>query len=225
MTELKKAFVQLLCESQMIKFGSFQTKAGRTSPYFINSGMICKSDHIRRCGEIYAQTLVHKFGNSTKHLYGPAYKGIPLVTMTAASLGQLGYKNYTSTFNRKEAKDHGEKGVLVGQPLNAGDKVIIIEDVLSRGTSFKDTIELLKRMDVSVAGLLVGVDRQEQGFGNEIASVEISKVWNIPVVSIINMTELTTVLRESDEIKASFGIDEKVITGIDQYLQKWNSAR
>lgn len=220
----KEKFVSLLCQSKMIRFGSFTTKAGRSSPYFINSGLINRADHMRLCGELYAKVLFEKFGESCLHLYGPAYKGIPLVTLTASSLAHFGHETFTATFNRKEAKDHGEKGIFVGYELKAGDEVIIIEDVVSRGSSFQETRDLLNQKGVGIAGLLVGVDRQEQGFTKLQASIEISQKWNIPVHPIVTMEELTTILEENQKMRESFAINTEVLSDIRAYRQRWGGS-
>lgn len=218
---LKAVFIELMCESGMLRFGNFKTKAGRDSPYFINAGAIHKSDHLKRLGEVYAEMICEKFAGKTKHLFGPAYKGIPLCNITAFALAARGELDYMVTFNRKEIKDHGEGGQLVGAALKPGESVIIIEDVVSRGTSVAETIAALSAIDVRVEGLLVGVDRMEKGYGKDLASFELRQKHNVQVESVVTLDEIIEILQDRSQVHEKFLLDQETLDNITKYRQQW----
>lgn len=194
MDNLKAAFISLALECQALKFGSFTLKSGRVSPYFFNMGLFYQAHAIRQLGQLYAKTLLHH-SLEFQHLFGAAYKGIPLVTSTAVALAELKVE-VTITYNRKEAKDHGEGGELVGAPLTG--KTIFIDDVITAGTAFRHSQQLIQSHGGELAGVVIALDRCERGQGKQSALAEI-QAQGIPVISIINLFDLIEFLEQSGE--------------------------
>jgi orotate phosphoribosyltransferase len=181
-------FIQLCTQLGVLRFGSFTLKSGRESPYFFNAGLFSTGAAIAAVGRAYAQALVDsdlKFDM----LFGPAYKGIPLVTVTAAALAERHRRSVPFAFNRKEAKDHGEGGQIVGSPLK--DRVLIVDDVITAGTAIRESIEIIRSVGAVPAGVLLALDRQERASGSDFSAVqEVRSQYQIPVVSVINLTDL-----------------------------------
>jgi orotate phosphoribosyltransferase len=191
----KTSFIKLAIKNNVLQFGSFVTKAGRESPYFFNLGSFDNGDSIKSLGQFYANRILEtkiKFDM----LYGPAYKGIPLVTAIAISLAEQGL-NIPYCFNRKEAKDHGEGGIIVGAPINGN--VLIIDDVISAGTSINESNQLINANGGHPIGVFVAIDRQEKGPHGLTATEEVSKNLKLPVYSIINLMDIVNYLDQSDE--------------------------
>ena len=191
----KTSFIKLAIKNNVLQFGSFVTKAGRESPYFFNLGSFDNGDSIKSLGQFYANRILEtkiKFDM----LYGPAYKGIPLVTAIAIALAEQGL-NIPYCFNRKEAKDHGEGGIIVGAPINGN--VLIIDDVISAGTSINESNQLIKANGGYPIGVFVAIDRQEKGPHGLTATGEVSKNLKLPVYSIINLMDIVNYLDQSDE--------------------------
>ena len=192
----KASFIRLLVQVGALRFGNFVSKSGRHTPYFINFGTFGRGNTIARLGQLYAQAIQETLGDAFDVLFGPAYKGIPLAVTTAAELARRG-KDVGYCFNRKEAKDHGEGGMFVGQTLKDGDRVLIVEDVTTAGTSVRETVPLLKAAaNVKLAGLVVAVDRRERGLGNRSALTELSQEYSMPAFSIVDIDEVIEYLRE-----------------------------
>jgi len=190
----KTSFIKLAIKNNVLQFGNFVTKAGRESPYFFNLGSFDNGDSIKSLGQFYAKRILEtkiKFDM----LYGPAYKGIPLVTAIAISLAEHGL-NIPYCFNRKEAKNHGEGGIIVGAPIN-GD-VLIIDDVISAGTSINESNQLIKANGGNPIAVFVAIDRQEKGSHGLTATEEVSKKLKLPVYSIINLMDIVSYLDQSD---------------------------
>ena len=190
----KTSFIKLAIKNNVLQFGNFVTKAGRESPYFFNLGSFDNGDSIKSLGQFYANRILEtkiKFDM----LYGPAYKGIPLVTAIAISLAEQGL-NIPYCFNRKEAKDHGEGGVIVGAPIKGN--VLIIDDVISAGTSINESNQLIKANGGTPVGVFVAIDRQEKGPYGLTATGEVSKNLKLPVNSIINLMDIVSYLDQSD---------------------------
>ena len=190
----KTSFIKLAIKNNVLQFGNFVTKAGRESPYFFNLGSFDNGDSIKSLGQFYAKRILEtkiKFDM----LYGPAYKGIPLVTAIAISLAEHGL-NIPYCFNRKEAKNHGEGGIIVGAPIN-GD-VLIIDDVISAGTSINESNQLIKANGGNPIAVFVAIDRQEKGSHGLTATEEVSKKLKLPVYSIINLIDIVSYLDQSD---------------------------
>ena len=190
----KEAFIRLALDCQVLKFGEFTLKSGRISPYFFNAGLFYQGKALHQLGYFYAKTLIeHQM--EFDHLFGPAYKGLPLATATAIALAELGI-NVTVTFNRKEAKDHGEGGNLIGSPLSG--KTIIIDDVITAGTAFRESQSLIKQNGGQLEGVIIALDRCERGQSNQSTLKEI-EAQGIRVVSIITLFDLIDYLRKNNQ--------------------------
>ncbi|PXW83891.1 orotate phosphoribosyltransferase [Nitrosomonas sp. Nm84] len=191
MSDFRQAFIQFAIERNVLCFGEFKTKAGRMSPYFFNAGLFNDGDSLRKLGQFYAKAIVAA-QLPFDMLFGPAYKGIPLVSTIAIALAEMGH-NYPFCFNRKEAKDHGEGGVLVGAPL-AG-RVLIVDDVISAGTSVRESVELIKASGALPGGVVIALDRMERGTGELSAVQEVQQMHGFSVTSIINLDDLVEYLQ------------------------------
>ncbi len=186
MLDYQKKFIQYALDCSVLKFGEFTLKSGRISPYFFNTGLFNTGAQLAKLGGFYAQTLIES-NLQVDVLYGPAYKGIPLVSATSIAYSQL-KSNIPFAFNRKEAKDHGEGGVIVGSPLQG--KVLIIDDVITAGTSVRESVEIIKAMSATPAGVLIALDRQETGENDTSAVEDVKERFNIPVIPIISLTDI-----------------------------------
>ena len=187
-------FLDLLLESGVLKFGEFKTKSGRLSPYFFNTGSF---DHGRILSEVascYADLILERIPRDQIHLYGPAYKGIPLATSIAQELSKRTGMDVPFTFNRKEAKDHGEGGSFVGRALTKDSRVIVVEDVMTGGTSVRETLALLKPIGAKISAVVIGVDREERGTGSKKAALEITEEFGIPVFTILKLQTILELL-------------------------------
>ncbi len=187
MLDYQKDFIAYALDCGVLKFGEFQLKSGRTSPYFFNTGMFNTGTRLSKLGHFYAQALLHS-GIKPDILYGPAYKGIPLVSATAIAYAQLSVEDIPFAFNRKETKDHGEGGCLVGAPLRG--KVIIVDDVITAGTSVRESVDIIRNAHATPAGVLIALDRQEKGQNNISALQEVSDSFAIPVIAIITLENI-----------------------------------
>lgn len=181
----RQAFIELALEAGVLKFGSFTLKSGRQSPYFFNAGLFYQGQHLQRLGQFYAQALLDS-GLPFQHLFGPAYKGLPLATATAIALAGHGV-DCTVTFNRKEVKDHGEGGILIGAPLQ-GDTVII-DDVITAGTAFREAAQQIRDQGANLTAVVIALDRCERGSGKESTLREI-EAQGVRVLSIISLHDL-----------------------------------
>jgi orotate phosphoribosyltransferase len=190
------ALIDLSLSRGVLRFGEFSLKSGRVSPYFFNAGLLNDGEALSLLARGYAQKLIEA-GGSVELIFGPAYKGIPLVAATAATLSTVHGVNLPWGFNRKEAKDHGEGGVLVGAPV-AGKKVWIIDDVITAGTAIREVMDLLQNAGAEVAGVLVALDRQERGQGERSAIQEIEQQHQIPVHALMTLTDLMNYLAAQD---------------------------
>ncbi len=206
MEQYKKDFIDFMVECQVLKFGDFVTKSGRQTPFFVNTGYYRTGEQLRRLGEYYAQAINEKFGTDFDVLFGPAYKGIPLSVTASIALSTKFGANIRYCSNRKEIKDHGDKGILLGGPIQDGDKVVIIEDVTTAGTSIRETLPIIRdNADAKVLGLVVSVDRCERGTGEKSALDEIHENFGIETTAIVTMEEVVEHLMGSiidDEMKA-----------------------
>ncbi len=191
MQEFQKAFIEFVIRHEILRFGSFTLKSGRTSPYFFNAGLFNTGEALSFIGNSYAAAIAQS-GVDYDLLFGPAYKGIPLVSVTAAALAQQHGINKPYCFNRKEAKDHGEGGLTVGAPLQG--RVLIVDDVITAGTAIREVMELLQRTGATPAGIVVALDRQERGTGRLSAIQEIREQYQIPVISIIALEQIIAYL-------------------------------
>ena len=197
MRDGKHEFIDFLVESGALTFGDFETKSGRRTPYFINLGNVRRGPQILQLARFYARAVLERFPDGVDVLFGPAYKGIPLVTATSLVLAAEHGTDVAFSFDRKEAKDHGEGGTLVGHVPRDGERVLILEDVTTAGTSIRQTVPLLRRTaHVELAGLVVAVDRQERGSGGEAALSELSPEFSMPTGAIVTIDEVVESLRD-----------------------------
>lgn len=212
---LSDQFLQFAVEKQVLRFGEFKTKAGRMSPYFFNAGLFNTGASLQRLSEFYAKTLLEQTaarGVQFDMIFGPAYKGIPLVAGTSMELSRLG-REVPFAYNRKEAKDHGEGGVLVGAPLEG--KVVIIDDVISAGTSVRESVDIIRRSGAEPAAVLIALDRMEKGVRDgqdteHSAVQEVEQHYGIPVIAIANLQDLLRyLLTQSANVRLA-GWHEKV---------------
>ena len=196
-SELSREFIAFACEQGVLRFGEFKTKAGRLSPYFFNAGLFNDGASLSRLSDCYARRILAA-GVGFDVLFGPAYKGIPLAAGVAIALAGLG-RNVPYAYNRKEAKDHGEGGTLVGAPLKG--RVLIIDDVISAGTSVRESVELIRAAGATPAAVLIALDRQERGQGELSAVQEVEKNFGIPVISVASLTDLIDYLSGHPELE------------------------
>ncbi len=187
MRDYQKDFIAYALDCGVLKFGEFLLKSGRTSPYFFNTGLFNTGARLSKLGCFYAQALLQS-GIKPDILYGPAYKGIPLVSATAIAYARLSAEDIPFVFNRKEAKDHGEGGSLVGAPLQG--KVIIVDDVITAGTSVRESVDIIRNAHATPAGVLIALDRQEKGQNNISAIQEVRDCFDIPVIAIITLENI-----------------------------------
>ena len=187
---MRREFIGFAIEARVLRFGEFKTKAGRLSPYFFNAGLFNDGQALRRLGQFYAKALLSA-GAQFDLLFGPAYKGIPLVTATAIALAELGV-TVPICFNRKEAKDHGEGGITVGAPL-AG-RVLIVDDVISAGTSVRESVDIICAGGATPCGVAIALDRMERGSGPLSAVEEVQQSFQLPVVSIATLDDVVAYL-------------------------------
>jgi orotate phosphoribosyltransferase len=189
MNDSSREFVAFACAKGVLRFGEFKTKAGRLSPYFFNAGLFDDGASLARLAEFYAQAILAS-GIAFDMLFGPAYKGIPLVAATAMKLAERG-RNVPFAFNRKEAKDHGEGGTLIGAPLTTGaGRVLIVDDVISAGTSVRESVDIIRAAGAVPVGVAIAIDRQERGTGELSAVQEVEQTTGMPVVAVARLTDV-----------------------------------
>ncbi|MGO2324303.1 orotate phosphoribosyltransferase, partial [Vibrio casei] len=195
----QREFIEFALEKQVLKFGEFTLKSGRTSPYFFNAGLFNTGRDLARLGRFYAAALADS-GIEFDVLFGPAYKGIPIATTTAVALADHHDIDTPYCFNRKEAKDHGEGGNLVGNPLEG--RIMLVDDVITAGTAIRESMEIIKANGADLAGVLVAIDRQEKGKGELSAIQEVERDFGCAVISIISLGDLVTYLEEQGNNEA-----------------------
>ena len=191
MKNFRQEFIEFALARGVLCFGEFKTKAGRLSPYFFNAGLFNDGEALRKLGQFYAKAIAAADA-AFDMLFGPAYKGIPLVSATAVALAEIG-RNLPFCFNRKEAKDHGEGGMTVGAPL-AG-RVLIVDDVISAGTSVRESVQIIRAAGATPCGVFIALDRMERGSGSQSAVQEVRSQFGIPVICIATLDDLTAFLR------------------------------
>ena len=211
MEQYKREFIQFLQGAGVLKFGDFTAKSGRKIPYFVNAGMIKTGDEIAQLGEFYAKAYFDKLGKKDAVLYGPAYKGISIAVSAAVALSKNGL-NVPFFFNRKEVKDHGEGGVFVGYVPQAGQEVVIVEDVITAGTAIRESMAILGNLEgVKVAATFVMVDRKEKGKTEKSAMAEVEEEFGFPVYSVVDVYDIIEYLSEDPA-------NEENVTRIKNYL-------
>ena len=208
--DFSRDFIAFACERGVLRFGEFKTKAGRLSPYFFNAGLFNDGASLARLADFYARAILAA-GIGFDVLFGPAYKGIPLAAATAVALAGHG-RNTPFAFNRKEAKDHGEGGNLIGAPL-AG-RILIIDDVISAGTSVRESVELIRAAGATPAGVVIALDRQERGQGRLSAVQEVEQNYAMPVVAVASLKDLIDFLQGHAEL-------ERVLPAVSQYREQY----
>ncbi|GEM80771.1 orotate phosphoribosyltransferase [Vibrio superstes] len=196
MKAYQREFIEFALEKQVLKFGEFTLKSGRTSPYFFNAGLFNTGRDLARLGRFYAAALADS-GIDYDVLFGPAYKGIPIATTTAVALADHHDTDKPYCFNRKEAKDHGEGGNLVGSPLEG--RIMLVDDVITAGTAIRESMEIIQANGADLAGVLVAIDRQEKGKGELSAIQEVERDFGCSIISIVSLTDLITFLEEKGE--------------------------
>ena len=217
MEKYKQEFIEFMVDANVLKFGDFVTKSGRKTPFFVNTGFYRTGSQLVKLGEYYAKAIKEKYGLDFDVLFGPAYKGIPLSVATAMGISNLYDKDVNYCSNRKEVKDHGDKGILLGSPIADGNKVLIIEDVTTAGTSINETLPIIKAQgDVDIIGLVVSVDRMERGQGEKSALDEIKEKYGIETTAIVTMAEVVEHLYNK-EYKGRVVIDDELKKAIDEY--------
>ncbi len=219
MEQYKKDFIEFMVESNVLTFGDFTTKSGRKTPFFINTGNYNTGKQLGKLGEYYAKAIKESFGVDFNVLFGPAYKGISLSVAAAIALSQLFGIEVSYCSNRKEVKDHGDTGMLLGSKLKNGDKLIIIEDVTTAGTSIYETMPILKAQgQVDVLGLIISVDRMERGKGSKSALAELEEVFGFKTCAIVTMAEVVEYLHNR-AINGRVLIDDDMKARIDEYYK------
>lgn len=213
MTDFRHQFIAFAIERQVLRFGEFVTKAGRPTPYFFNTGLFNDGDSLRQLGQFYAKAILES-GLQFDMLFGPAYKGIPLVASIAIALSETG-RNVPFCFNRKEAKDHGEGGSIVGTPLKG--RVLIVDDVISAGTSVRESVEIIRVNGATPCGVFIALDRQERGLGALSAVQEVERNYGIPVRSIASLEILIEYLRKQPAMSQN-------LVGIKKYQHEYGIA-
>lgn len=206
MQEYQHDFLNFALDVGVLRFGEFTLKSGRISPYFFNAGLFNTGASLAKLGRYYAQTIVDS-GIEFDVLYGPAYKGIPLAAVTAAALYDNHQKDVAYAFNRKEAKDHGEGGIIVGHALEG--KVLVIDDVISAGTSVRESVDIINAQGAECAGIIIALDRQEKGQGETSAIQEVKRDFDIPVAAIADLASLIKFLDQRGDLQAHLPAIEK----------------
>ena len=217
----KKEFIEFMVRSGVLTFGDFTTKSGRKTPYFVNTGNYKTGFQAARLGEFYASCIQENMKEDITALFGPAYKGIPLSVATAIALSNKYEKDVNYCFNRKEAKDHGEGGTMVGYKLQDGDKVLVIEDVITAGTAIRECLPILKAAaDVDIAGLIISVDRMERGQQNKTAIQEIYDEFGIKTYPIVTVREIIDTLHNVP-VDGKVVIDDEMKAKMEAYLEEY----
>ena len=217
----KREFIEFMVRSKVLTFGDFVTKSGRRTPYFINTGNYRTGAQAAKLGEYYAACVQEHFPDGVDALFGPAYKGIPLSVACSIALYNKYGRDVNYCFNRKEAKDHGEGGVLVGYLLKAGDRVVIIEDVITAGTAMRECLPILKGIaDVEIAGLVVSADRMERGKGELSAIQEIKAEYGIDTYPIVTVREIIETLHNTP-VDGQVIVDDEMREKMEAYLRQY----
>lgn len=223
MERYKEQFIEFMIDCEVLKFGDFVTKSGRKTPFFVNTGFYRTGAQLRKLGEYYAKAIEAAFGFDFDVLFGPAYKGIPLSVAATMAISEHYDKDIRYCSNRKEEKDHGDKGILLGSPINDGDKVVIIEDVTTAGTSIQETLPIIKAQgEVSPIGLVVSVDRMERGKGTKSALKEIEEAYGLKTTAIVTMQEVIEHLYMKP-YNGKIIIDEALKKAIDDYYAQYGA--
>ncbi|UNG19074.1 orotate phosphoribosyltransferase [Stutzerimonas zhaodongensis] len=198
MQAYQREFIRFAIERGVLRFGEFTLKSGRTSPYFFNAGLFNSGSALAQLGRFYAAAVADS-GIDFDVIFGPAYKGIPLAAATAISLAEHHQRDLPWCFNRKEAKDHGEGGTLVGAPLSG--RVLIVDDVITAGTAIREVMQIIRAQGAQAAGVLIALNRQERGQGQLSAIQEVEQDYGMPVVSIVSLAQVLEFLGQDEQLK------------------------
>ncbi len=223
MEKYKQEFIEFMVESNVLKFGDFTLKSGRKSPFFMNAGAYVTGSQLMRLGRYYAEAIHEHYGDDFDVLFGPAYKGIPLSVATVIAFHEMYGKEIRYCSNRKEVKDHGDTGILLGSKLQDGDRVVIIEDVTTSGKSIEETFPILKAQgDVTIVGLMVSLNRMERGKGEKSALEEIKELYGIEANAIVTMADVVEHLYNR-ECQGRIVIDDTLKAAIDAYYEQYGA--
>lgn len=224
MEQYKKEFIEFMVDSQVLKFGEFTLKSGRKSPFFMNAGAYVTGAQLKKLGEYYAKAIHDNYGDDFDVLFGPAYKGIPLSVATTIAYSELYGKEIRYCSNRKEVKDHGDVGILLGTKLKDGDRVVIIEDVTTSGKSIEETFPILKEQaDVEIKGLMVSLNRMEKGLGGKVSALaEIKEKYGFEANAIVSMADVIEHLYNKP-YNGQVLIDDTLKAAIDAYYEVYGA--
>ena len=224
MEAYKKEFIEFMVESEVLKFGDFTLKSGRKSPFFMNAGAYVTGSQLSRLGEYYAKAIHDHYGTDFDVLFGPAYKGIPLSVATTIAFSRLYGKEIRYCSNRKEVKDHGDTGILLGSKIKDGDRVVIIEDVTTSGKSIQETFPIIQAQgDVTILGLMVSLNRMEKGLETDKCALdEIREKYGFPANAIVSMADVVECLYNRP-CQGRLIIDDKMKEAIDKYYEQYGA--
>lgn len=224
MEAYKKEFIEFMVESNVLKFGDFTLKSGRKSPFFMNAGAYVTGSQLSRLGEYYAKAIHDHYGTDFDVLFGPAYKGIPLSVATTIAFSRLYGKEIRYCSNRKEVKDHGDTGILLGSKIKDGDRVVIIEDVTTSGKSIQETFPIIQAQgDVTILGLMVSLNRMEKGLETDKCALdEIQEKYGFPANAIVSMADVVECLYNRP-CQGRLIIDDKMKEAIDKYYEQYGA--
>lgn len=223
MEQYKQEFIEFMVESDVLKFGEFTLKSGRKSPFFMNAGAYVTGDQLRRLGQYYARAIHDHYGDDFDVLFGPAYKGIPLTVATTIAYAEMYGKQIRYCSNRKEIKDHGDTGILLGSYIKDGDRVVIIEDVTTSGKSMEETVPIIRAQgDIEIIGLEVSLNRQERGKGDKTALEEIKDLYGFETNAIVTMQEVVECLYNKP-CNGKIVIDDDIKQAIDAYYEEYGA--
>ena len=218
MEQYKQEFIEFMLSCDVLKFGDFTLKSGRKSPFFMNAGLYVTGRQLSELARYYAKAIHDQFGDDFDVLFGPAYKGIPLTVATSMAYYELYGKEIRYCSNRKEIKDHGDTGILLGSKLKDGDRVVMIEDVTSSGKSMEETVPIVREQaNVEIIGLIVSLNRNEKGKSDKTALKEISELYGFPTAAIVSMPEVIEVMKEENRL------DDELLSRIDAYYEQYGA--
>ena len=223
MESYKQEFIKFMIDSDVLKFGDFTLKSGRKSPFFMNAGAYVTGSQLMKLGEYYAKAIHDAYGDDFDVLFGPAYNGIPLSVATTIAYSRLFNKEIRYCSNRKEEKDHGDAGILLGSRIKDGDRVVIIEDVTTSGKSMEETVPIVRAQgDVTILGLMVSLNRMERGKGDKSALEEIKDLYGFETNAIVSMADVVECLYNK-EVDGRVIIDDELKGRIDAYYEEYGA--
>lgn len=223
MEQYKKEFIEFMVDCNVLRFGEFTLKSGRKSPFFMNAGLYVTGSQLEKLGEYYAKAIHDNYGDDFDVLFGPAYKGIPLSVATTMAYSRLYGKEIRYCSNRKEAKDHGDAGILLGSSIKDGDRIVIIEDVTTSGKSIEETFPIIQAQgDVTIKGLMVSLNRMERGKGEKSALVEIKEKYGFDANAIVSMADVVEHLYNKP-CNGKVVINDEIKAAIDKYYEEYGA--